>query len=164
MKGPSGLVMEICCSGVYTFLVTLVFEQVQCPESMKRNTFPCFHPDPEPYSPQPLLSHTHKGSTLQTPELNLFYLSETDLGVGGAVQTEKQTKKKRMTRVNHSGMGCAVVGLLEVACSFVLFCLASGLLLLPSRSISSPRSSHHSSSIYVPLPLPLSLPTFPSEG
>lgn len=94
MKGPPGLVMEICCSGVYTFLVTLVFEQVQCPESMKRNTFPCFHPDPEPYSPQPLLSHTHKGSTLQTPELNLFYLSETDLGVGGAVQTEKQTKKK----------------------------------------------------------------------
>lgn len=80
-REPSGLVMEICCLGVYTFLVTLVFEQVQCPESMNRNTFPCFHPDPEPYSPQPLLSHTRKGSALQTPELNLFYRSETDLGV-----------------------------------------------------------------------------------
>lgn len=91
--GPPGLVMEICCSGVYTFLVTFVFERVQCSESMNRNTFPCFHPDLEPYSPQPLLSHTHKGSTLQTPELNLLYLSETDLGVGVAVRTGRQKKR-----------------------------------------------------------------------
>lgn len=79
------LAMEICCSGVYTFLVTLVSEQVQCPESMNRNTFPCFHPDPEPYSPQPLLSHTHKGSTLQSPELNLLHLQEAD-GVCGPLE------------------------------------------------------------------------------
>lgn len=168
MRAPPGLVMEICCSGVYTFLVTLVFEQLQCPESMNRNTFLCFHPDPEPCSPRPLLSHTHKGSN---PWIKPF------LPFRERQRWYRQNNwQKDWMRENHSSVLCAAVCLLEVACSLDAFCLASGLILLPSPLL--PPSVFLTLSPSLPLvhlitlppsvllrqPRSLSLPTFPSES
>ena len=119
--------MEICCSGVYTFPVTLVLEQVQCPESMNRNTFPCYHPDPEPYSPRSLLSHTHRRVNSLNPGIKPFSTSQRQTEALG-VQAERQKHRKR---VSHSSVQRAVFSLLEVACSLDAFCPASGPVFLP---------------------------------
>lgn len=148
--------------GVYTVLVTLVFEQVQCPESMNRNTFPCFHPDPEPYSPEPLLSHTHRESTPPNPWIKPFVPFRNRLKCWcSGTNRDRETDKKNKTNTRREMLlvsgGLQLVSLMPPAASCFMFSLWTYFTPFPappsfdlshSCFISSPRSSHRSSSIY----------------